>query len=223
LGGGLLALAYSAGVTDEGRTYGGRTAAERGAERRARLVEAGIEVFARGASQVTVEEICAEASLTKRYYYEEFASLDALAEEVMAEVLRRVTPAAPQPVGNMPVEEWARMRLAEFTERLGRDPRLARLALVETFGAEGALGMFRSGFVQAAVETLLNEMLAGDYGEESDRERRAMTAHALVGASAELYVAWLAGQVEVDADAVVDYLADLYVAAAGLVGRAGGA
>ena len=205
-------------MTDQARIYGGRTAAERRAERRARLVEAGIEVFARvGAAQVTVEQICAEASLTKRYYYQEFDSLDAFADEVMAEVLRRVAPPAPTSAGELPAEEWARTQLLAFTERLRQDPRLGRLALIETFGAEGALGRYRAAFVQTALETFLTEMLPSEAAERADRERLSMTAHALVGASAELYVAWLSGDVTVDADVLVEYLTGLYVAAADLV------
>ena len=205
-------------MADQARVYGGRTAAERSAERRARLVEAGIEVFARvGAAQVTVEQICTEASLTKRYYYQEFGSLDAFADEVMAEVLRRVTPATPTLAGEIPAEEWARTQLADFTERLRQDPRLGRLALIETFGAGGALGRYRTAFVQAALDTFLTEMLPSDVAERADRERLAMTAHALVGASAELYVAWLSGEVTADAESLVDYLTGLYVAAADLV------
>jgi hypothetical protein len=44
-----------------------------------------------------------------------------------------------------------------------------------------------------------------------------MTAYALTGASAELFVAWLSGDVDVDADAIVGYLTGLYVAAADLL------
>ncbi|MGH9792076.1 MAG: TetR/AcrR family transcriptional regulator, partial [Candidatus Acidiferrales bacterium] len=52
---------------------------QRSAERRARLIQAGVQVFGtKGFHSATVKQICAEAGLTERYFYESFENLNAL-------------------------------------------------------------------------------------------------------------------------------------------------
>src|ERR1700734_2249675 len=80
------------------RPYRGVSAQERIAERRRQLLDAGLELFGtRGISAVGVGDVCAEAGLTKRYFYESFQSIDALAEavfeEIRANLIARVAPA----------------------------------------------------------------------------------------------------------------------------------
>ncbi|HET6154427.1 MAG TPA: hypothetical protein VFE15_15900, partial [Marmoricola sp.] len=74
------------------RSYGGKTASERAAERRTRLVEATIEVLSEsGEARATMTAICAGAGLTERYFYESFgglddallAALDSVCEEIL--------------------------------------------------------------------------------------------------------------------------------------------
>ena len=53
------------------------------AGRRARFIEAGIEVFGQqGLRGATVRGVCAAAGLTDRYFYESFPSLEALLQAV---------------------------------------------------------------------------------------------------------------------------------------------
>lgn len=62
-----------------GRLYGGKSGADRKTDRRERLLRAAITLYARlGREGATVTVICAEAGLTTRYFYESFASHDAL-------------------------------------------------------------------------------------------------------------------------------------------------
>ncbi|MBI5104391.1 MAG: helix-turn-helix transcriptional regulator, partial [Solirubrobacterales bacterium] len=62
-----------------GRVYGGMTPAERRARRRAQLLEAGLEVFARrGWARATVADVCRAAGLSQRYFYEQFADREGL-------------------------------------------------------------------------------------------------------------------------------------------------
>lgn len=66
-----------------GRPYGGRTQADRAAERRRRFIDAGIQVFGQyGYRAATVRGLCAQAGLTDRYFYESFDSVLALLEAV---------------------------------------------------------------------------------------------------------------------------------------------
>ena len=56
--------------------YKGLSAAERAAERRARLLEATLSVWADTEVRTTMTAVCAEAGLSERYFYESFAGLD---------------------------------------------------------------------------------------------------------------------------------------------------
>src|SRR6516225_11124270 len=61
------------------RPYAGLAMEERVAARRARFIEAGIELFGtQGFRGATVRGVCAAAGLTDRYFYESFESLEAL-------------------------------------------------------------------------------------------------------------------------------------------------
>src|ERR1700754_2507466 len=61
------------------RDYDGKTAAERVAERRARLVDAGIELFGEhGYAGTSIRAVLRQAGLRDRYFGESFADLDAL-------------------------------------------------------------------------------------------------------------------------------------------------
>ena len=59
--------------------WGGRTAEERHAERRQRLVDAATEIWVdSGWAAVTMRGVCARTSLNDRYFYEHFSDRDDL-------------------------------------------------------------------------------------------------------------------------------------------------
>src|SRR6202790_295928 len=117
--------------------FRGVSADDRRLDRRNRLVRAAFEIAgSEGAGALGVGRVCVAAGLTKRYFYESFASLAELqsavvdhAIEVMSE---RVDPFRPTgPSG--PPQRW----LAAFVGALVDDQCLARVLLAETHG--GAL------------------------------------------------------------------------------------
>src|ERR1700743_249076 len=61
------------------RDYGGRTATQRRAERRQRLMTAALELFGtEGYPATSIERLCARANVSTRNFYEDFASREAL-------------------------------------------------------------------------------------------------------------------------------------------------
>lgn len=63
----------------EGRPYGGASSDERRAERSARLLTAGVNLYGeQGFSAVGVKAICQHADLSERYFYEAFPNSEAL-------------------------------------------------------------------------------------------------------------------------------------------------
>lgn len=116
-----------------GRSYGGRDAAARSRERRRRLVDAGLTCFGtRGYAATTVKQICAEAGLTERYFYESFESREALFVAVAAECVTGL-------FGSLTLAKSRGASPADQTEAILRaffswfhdDPRRIRVQLVD--------------------------------------------------------------------------------------------
>jgi AcrR family transcriptional regulator len=190
--------------------YGGVSAADRDAERARRLLDAGLQLFGtRGVARVTIGDICTQAGLTKRYFYERFSSFDEFVDAVMDEVRLNVAGRV-LPVGRgLRGVAAGRARLAAFVETIVADPRLARLLLVETFGAGGSLGRLRQQLVHDSVAVMVDVGTSPAHPAPDPIALR-MTAFALSGAFAELLLAWLEGEVEASVEEVIDYLSDLF-------------
>lgn len=133
------------------RRYGGKTANERRAERRERLLAVGLELFGtRGYGATSIELLCAQAGLNARYLYEEFDSREGLLRAVydrhvaavLAAVAAAVEAAAPEPVARL------RAGLGAFIAHTFTDPRAARVNYFEIVG------------VSAELETRRREVLA---------------------------------------------------------------
>lgn len=128
-----------------GRRYRGVAVEDRRAERRQRLLEAGLKVFGEvGYHAATVKTICAAAGLTERYFYESFANsedlLCAVYEQHMVlqqeRILLAVTQAPREPVAMIEAGLRAFFELAreipagarvQFVEVLGVSPRVDKL------------------------------------------------------------------------------------------------
>ncbi|MDN5938479.1 MAG: TetR/AcrR family transcriptional regulator, partial [Salinisphaera sp.] len=73
-----------------GRRYRGRTPAQLRAERRQRLIDAGLALFGeRGYANAPIELLCATAKVATRHFYEQFDSREALLQAVFDDVLAR--------------------------------------------------------------------------------------------------------------------------------------
>ncbi len=189
------------------RTYRGVPASQRKAERRDRLVSAGLELFGtRGIAATRVDDVCAEAGLTKRYFYESFESLDDLVTAVMEAVLLDVA-AIVVPV--IETDGWRNPRpvFSAYIGALLEDPRLVRLLVVETHN--GALANRREEMVELAVDT----WLASDPGADKSPEHlpvQRLLAHAMAGAAGEVALAWVNGRIDLTADQIVDQLVRIF-------------
>jgi AcrR family transcriptional regulator len=202
---------YPRPMAESGRVYGGVSASDRRAERRRRLLDAGLELFGtRGVAEVTIGDVCVEAGLAKRYFYDQFDGLDDFVDAVIDDVVQRLQARV---IGERSPDdpEWPRRRLATFVESVSEDPRVARLLLVETFGANGSLAALRQAVVHRAVESIVADFLPADApARPADDRKLRMAAFALSGAAAELILAWLQHDVKASADEIVDYLVGLF-------------
>jgi AcrR family transcriptional regulator len=176
------------------RHYGGRSDAQRRAERHERLMEAGLELFGSdGYTGTSIERLCATASVSTRNFYEEFpgreALLIALHERITQQALRNAANALDGCEEKPLRERIDRMMRAYITTTSG-DPKWTRLAYVEVVGVSATVEQHRLMWRERIVEFLVGEATrAVARGEVAPREFH-LTAVAFIGAVNELVYYW---------------------------------
>lgn len=185
--------------------YRGVSAAERAAERRARLLEAALTVWASPDTRTTMTAVCAEAGLSERYFYESFSGLDELLEAVMNAIAAEIEEAARRAAENAGEDPEARARasIRAFVQLLVDDPRKGRVAIVESVAVpklrQRRTELLRHLAHESAVEA--RKFLGAADRSESEDETAGLL---FVGGMAELVTAWLDATLEVSADEIVD-------------------
>lgn len=201
--------------TEKGRRYSGLAAEERVRARKGTLLAAALEMFGtRGYLACSVKDICREAGLTERYFYESFrdreAALSAVYEELVTE-LRSATAAAIASAGRDP-DVIARIALGAFVGHLTDDPRRARLIMIEVVGVSPALEQSRHRVMSEFAEMVIAVWLAS-IDLDAPTEQHRLIAVALVGAVNHLLVDWLQTGRRQQPDALVEACATLFSAA----------
>lgn len=208
------------------RRWAGTTLDARQAARREQLIEAGFALLGeQGASAVTVRGVTRTARLSERYFYESFADRDALLITVhdrVAEQARAVIAAAvgalvdstpPDSDARADPEAPAIAGLSAFTDFLEEDPRRGRVLLQESFADEA---LVRHGVeLLPSFTALLVEQISASF-EGPDEVDATLSAVALVGALAHLYLGWIDGSLAVSRERLVRHAASLIVVAAGV-------
>lgn len=189
------------------RPYRGVPAEERRAQRRARFIEAGLELIGtRGVAAVRLDDLCEEAGLTKRYFYESFQTLDDLAGAVFDSVVEGLSAVSLEAVAS---SGWRNPRpaLDAITRHLVADPRQVHLLLVEAHSP--GLVAKRGQLIDLAVDTWLgaDPHVVRDPGHLAEQR---FLAHAMGGAWGETVSAWTAGRIEMPIDDLVDQLVRVF-------------
>ena len=195
--------------TSPGRTYAGKAPGERRADRRARLLDAGLQVFGTMTwDEAGITLICATARVGTRAFYEEFDSRESLLLEVASgivengvQVLRLALHAEPQTLA-----EAIAVGLNGFLGYVTSDPRRARvlygavpcaelLAGHRHDAARGLTGLFReqAPMLGISARALDNHLLA----------------LALTGAMSELMGFWVSQDPTPPLEATIEELATL--------------
>jgi AcrR family transcriptional regulator len=195
------------------RDYDGKTAAERVSERRARLIDAGFELFGEhGYAGTSIRAVLRQAGLRDRYFGESFADLDALLAAVYVRLIdeeltacRAAIDAATGPSAK------ARAMIDTLTRSLEGNPGRARIKLREVVsGGPESREQRKSGLrkLSQLVADLLPEADAVD-----DRERLFLGLGVVAAADAYA-LAWLDGELDVSRQDVVDHVMLLFDAIA---------
>ncbi|MFA1551720.1 TetR/AcrR family transcriptional regulator [Actinomadura chokoriensis] len=199
------------------RSYGGRSAEERRAERRERLLAAGLELFGRrGYAATSIERLCATASVSTRNFYEEFSGREELLTTLHSIINERAAQAL-----STACAEAAGADLGTRVERAVRafvtvtasDPRWARIAFVEVIGVSASLEQHRfrrRGQWEDALTAMARD--AVDRGEAVDRDY-GLTMIAIIGAVNNLVHHWSARDQDIPLDDITAELTHLILAA----------
>ena len=188
-------------VPQPARPYGGLAMEERVATRRARFIEAGVELFGtQGFRGATVRGVCAAAGLTDRYFYESFPTLEALLAAVYGSLkdgfARRLTEesfASDGWRGDAAAIERQVTAAYELWFDTVREPRFARIVLVEVLGVNPDIDALYELSVREMAELTIAPLAATQPALKLSRARREMLGRALVGAGLQVAKMWMTG------------------------------
>jgi AcrR family transcriptional regulator len=193
----------------DGRRYGGRSLPERRAERRARLLAAGLELFGTlGYSATTIPLLCTRAAVTARHFYEEFDSREALLKELYDEIARAVLERVRAALKNREVSGEARIRAANeaYFAELCVDERRARIYALESLGVSPEMEEHRRATRAAFValitppQRVVRPPLDG-----------ALLSAAVAGAAHALVLEWVMAPRRLRRDGMVDTITTLWL------------
>ncbi len=196
------------------RRYGGQDAADRVAERRSRLLEAGLELMGtRGSGGTTVRGVAEQSGLAARYFYESFGRIEALQLAVFDHVIDEAAQRCLVAFANAPADDRGRIRavLTEVTDFMLEDPRKGRILVVESaaspeLGRRATEATLRfAGMLSAAIE-------GGDPTADpvDAPAQNRLVSQFLIGGVASALGAVLQGDIAIDRLQVIDTLVALF-------------
>src|SRR6201997_2544629 len=204
----MVLVAQTNAAAQTSRPYRGVKAADRQAQRRGRLLDAGLTILGSdsGPDALTVRGVCRQAGLSARYFYESFADRDDFVGAVYDWVIADLAATTQAAVTAAPPREQARAGMANVVRSIAGDVRVGRLL----FSAELADPVVVRKRDESA--TLLAMLLVQHVGQtfrlpEDDRVRA--TSHFTVGGVGQAITAWLAGQMAMTSDELIELLASL--------------
>jgi AcrR family transcriptional regulator len=171
--------------------------AERRQERRDAILESARDVFvAKGYAAATLEEICRGAFVSYRDFYKEFPNRDslvvAIAQDLFAGLHQALTAAdATVEPGPAIIYRRIRARVPALVHAMVDDPRVARIALVETVGINPETEFLRRRAHQFLADRIVDTVHDDLRGTGLTWEPEPDMNLALVGAANELVVDWV--------------------------------
>lgn len=198
----------------KGRSYGGASADQRAAERRTRLLDAGLKIIGEvGYHAATVRAICAEAGLTERYFYESFRNSEDLLCAVYARIIedtkRRAT-AALLAAGSNP-EAMARAALGQYFE-ICRDPHVARVMLFEILGVSPRVDKLYRQAMDDFAALIRSSVQMDQRMQHLQALDQGMLSAGLVGAVVQIAMRWVLGGYKQPLEAAVTSAYTIFVA-----------
>jgi AcrR family transcriptional regulator len=192
-------------VRAKSRTYSGVPAEERIRVRRARLLEAAKEVFGKmGYAQATMRNICVEARLAERYFYESFDSTRTIFKVVCQDEVDLLIQAVALGLSKSTVfdKQYVESGLRAFLDFIRQDPRRVQILLIDGVWMDQMRA--RDGESAMLGYSRVIKSLAQGFHPDLAREINVdMAASGLMGMTVHSTIEWAHGGFEMDLEAVV--------------------
>ncbi|WP_280402395.1 TetR/AcrR family transcriptional regulator [Nocardia carnea] len=196
------------------RTYGGLSAEERRAQRRAALLDAALEIIGtQGLDKLTVSGMCTQAGLNERYYYESFGSRDdvltALVDGIAEELVLAITTAAHTATGDSRAKAHA--AITAGIHLLTDDPRKTEVTMVAAM-ATPQLRARTTETIRVFARLVASEGIEY-YGVTTPAPDPVIDFRAtyLVGGLVQTLTSWVRGDLPITRDALIEYTTDVFV------------
>lgn len=193
-----------------GRTYAGESATDRLARRRRQLLDAGLALFGTaGYRTTTVRQLCREAKVSDRYFYEQFDSTEDLLLAVYDECTAGLERAALEAVGDGSGEviEVAHRGLDAFLALVESDPRLARVVWFEVLGVSPRVESAYLARMQSFGHLMVAVVADREGAPEVPDVARELMATTAVGAVSYTVMTWAGADFSPARDDVAETLA----------------
>lgn len=175
-----------------GRLYRGLTSEQRDAARRARLLDAALELFGgQGFAASTIGAVCARARVTQRSFYEHFRTREELLVAVYDQLIERHAARVAEALADHPDDPAASLRAGVAAAIRGflEDERAARVVMIEIVGAGPTAERRRFEVIGSYVDLIVDAISTLPGAPPRDESRRV--AVALVGTVNESVIDWL--------------------------------
>jgi len=205
-------------MTATARPYQGASAEERIRTRRRQLLDTAFALMCDcGWRQISIDTLCREAKLNKRYFYESFPDLDALAGALVDDLATQLITLAMQTAAQSlaagtATDVLAKQVLGAVIGFLIDEPQRARVLFTEVANSPQAVA-HRQRAVQAFAQTL------SAYGHLHHDVRGAsdpiapLTASLLIGGTIDALLNWLDGKIPMSREQFIDDVAAMWVIA----------
>lgn len=184
--------------------YGGATAEQRRDERRAKLMQAALEIIgADGWTAMTVRGVCERARVGPRFFYESFPDLEALAVAVLDETVAAALARTRAALSAAPADDLmakTRAAIATIVTELTDDPHRARLVFAEAHGGT-ALTQRRFAAMRAIAALVVEE---GRGLVDADETALHAVSLLMTGGVAELVIVWIDGGLDMTREQVIE-------------------
>ena len=189
------------------RMYSGVPQEERARLRRERLIEAGIDVFGRlGFAQATMRDICAQARLSERYFYESFRNTQDVFDTVCKQLIQALMDTIRTAITQAPLNERALLEsgLRAFLQFMKDDPRRVQIVLIDCVWMENV--KMRDGRSELLTyQHVIQTLMQGFYPQLSAEIDVKLAASGLVGTAIHTAIAWSHEGFKADLESVLKH------------------
>lgn len=189
------------------RQFKGLSLAERKQVRREKLIEAGIEAYGtQGFYSVTVKDICLEAKLTERYFYESFKKSEHLFQSIFLqqiEILQQVIMQAIREVSPDP-KKMVHAGLSALFDLLKNDPRLARIIYIDAMLVQELHNQATIGETMAKFDRMIHAFVMALVPQLPQSEQEiSLVATGLNGYVTQIAIRWVMSDFKQPQDEIV--------------------